>query len=268
MVHRRLILEPLTNKAFAPFGSVLQNPASCNAATKGVTANQGTATKYPDINLVENYYHLALSKKPSRVSLSMFVCRPRSLRHEGSESLLDVNILERHPYTTQTFVPLGLDGKKNVGSQYLVIVAPTLAGVSGSRRDSLTRPKPYPTRETQGSTDAKSKVFSRGRASPFDNDKTSPSSDRAPGKRAKLPKGAGLPDLSKVRVFLARGDQAVTYGAGTWHAPMIVIGTKEIEFVVTQFVNGVDIEDCQEMKVDGGSVDLRQIADRLAKPKL
>jgi ureidoglycolate lyase len=268
MTHRRLVIEPLTVEAFAPFGSVLQNPASYGAATKGVIANQGTATKYPDINLVENYYHLALSKKPSRVSMSMFVCKPRRLRHQGVESLLDVNILERHPFTTQTFVPLGLGGSKNVESQYLVVVAPTLAGVSDSRRDSLTRPKPYPTRGTQGSEGATSKVYSRARPSPFDNDKTPPSFNRAPGTRAKLPKGVGLPDICKLRVFLARGDQAVTYGAGTWHAPMLVIGRKEVEFVVTQFVNGVAIEDCQEMEVDGGSIDLKPIEDSLAKAKL
>ncbi|KAI5297650.1 hypothetical protein KEM55_004432, partial [Ascosphaera atra] len=28
------------------------------------------------------------------------------------------------------------------------------------------------------------------------------------------------PDLSKLRAFIARGNQGVTYGAGTWHAPI------------------------------------------------
>jgi hypothetical protein len=49
---------------------------------------------------------------------------------------------------------------------------------------------------------------------------------------------------------------------------MVVIGKKEVEFVVTQFVNGVGIEDCQEMEVDGGCIDLKPIEDRLAKAKL
>ena len=39
----------------------------------------------------------------------------------------------------------------------------------------------------------------------------------------------------------------MTYGAGTWHAPMIVIGDRPIDFVVVQFANEVGIEDCQEV---------------------
>jgi ureidoglycolate lyase len=45
------------------------------------------------------------------------------------------------------------------------------------------------------------------------------------------------------------GTQAVTYGAGTWHAPMIVVGDRSIDFVVVQFANDVGIEDCQEIKL-------------------
>jgi len=37
----------------------------------------------------------------------------------------------------------------------------------------------------------------------------------------------------------------VTYGAGTWHAPMVVLGNKPVDFVVVQFKNGVEVEDCQ-----------------------
>jgi ureidoglycolate lyase len=267
MTARRVPIESLTNDAFAPFGSVLENPASSGAATAGVEANQGTAIKYADITAIENYYHLALSRKPSRVSVSMFICSPRNLRQGGDESLLDIKVLERHPYTTQTFVPLGLR-QDSLEAKYLVIVAPTLpASVSRSRKDILTRPKPYPTPETKGSGQ-RSKIFAQARPSPFDNEKTPPSSS-APrlNAKAKLPKGSGLPDISNVRVFSAHGNQAVTYGAGTWHAPMIVIGTKPVEFVVTQFVNGVDIEDCQEIEVDGGSVNLKQALDSIAKAK-
>jgi ureidoglycolate lyase len=265
MTGRRVAVEPLTSETFESFGSVLEKPASSlsGAATAGVRANQGTAIKYADITNIENYYYLALSKKPSRVAVSMFVCSPRALRQEGSESLLDINILERHPFTTQTFVPLGLD-RDSSEAQYLVIVAPTLpTNVSASRKDSLSRPKPYPTPETKGRAGGaklKASVFSRARPSPFDNDQSPPSSSSS--NKTKLSKGAGMPDLSKVRVFVARGNQAVTYGAGTWHAPMVVIGTRAVEFVVTQFVNGVESEDCQEVQIDGGSVDLKHFAVR------
>lgn len=40
---------------------------------------------------------------------------------------------------------------------------------------------------------------------------------------------------------------AVTYGPGTWHAPMVVVGEKPIDFVVVQYANGVGVEDCQEI---------------------
>lgn len=61
------------------------------------------------------------------------------------------------------------------------------------------------------------------------------------------PKGPGLPDLKNLRAFVATGAQAVTYGPGTWHAPMIVIGDRPIDFVVVQFANDVGDEDCQEI---------------------
>ena len=48
----------------------------------------------------------------------------------------------------------------------------------------------------------------------------------------------------------------MTYGAGTWHAPMVVLGDRRVDFVVTQFVNGVPEDDCQEVLVENVSVDL------------
>ena len=42
----------------------------------------------------------------------------------------------------------------------------------------------------------------------------------------------------------------MTYGAGTWHAPMVVIGERPIDFVVVQFANGVGSEDCQEVELE------------------
>lgn len=70
------------------------------------------------------------------------------------------------------------------------------------------------------------------------------------------------PDLENLRAFIARGGQAVTYGAGTWHAPMVVLGSRRVDFVVAQYVNGVDDEDCQEAAfTDGIVVDLKSLSD-------
>lgn len=57
------------------------------------------------------------------------------------------------------------------------------------------------------------------------------------------------PDLSRLRAFLASGEQVTTYAPGTWHAPMVVLGMRRVDFIVGQFVNGVARDDCQEVLV-------------------
>jgi ureidoglycolate lyase len=148
--------------------------------------------------------------------MSMFSCFPRNLSGIGIDTTspsaaglglgFKVEILERHPYTTQTFAPLGLSAT-DAGTMFLVIVAPSLPG-------SITATF----------ADGSSKVV------------TNP------------------PDLSRLRAFVARGDQAVTYGPGMWHAPMAVLGQKRVDFLVTQFVNGVAEDDCQEVLLGRNSV--------------
>ena len=60
------------------------------------------------------------------------------------------------------------------------------------------------------------------------------------------------PDVSRIEAFVARGDQAVTYAPGTWHAPMIVVGRQRVDFVVVQFGNGVPGDDCELVRVGAG----------------
>ena len=59
-----------------------------------------------------------------------------------------------------------------------------------------------------------------------------------------------MPNLANIKAFIARGDQAVTYGPGTWHAPMVVLGEQAVDFVVVQYANGVPLEDCQEVELE------------------
>jgi ureidoglycolate lyase len=224
---------------------------------------------------MSNLYSLAPSQKPAKAVMNMFVCAPRSLRpnepgqsmpsswgdleldddEDGNGSyerqLLDVGILERHPFTTQTFIPMGLS-QADRHTQYLVIVAPTLPA-SASRKNT-GRPPPYPTPNVKRSKSLKD-IFARARPSPYSNEATPPSSAFSRLPQSARPKGPGLPDLKNLRAFVATGIQAVTYGAGTWHAPMIVIGDRPIDFVVVQFANEVSIEDCQEvlLKPNGNS---------------
>ena len=58
-----------------------------------------------------------------------------------------------------------------------------------------------------------------------------------------------IPDTTQLCAFLANGRQAVTYGVGVWHSPMVVVGREIVGFVVTQWANGVVGEDFQELYV-------------------
>ncbi|GAD94130.1 ureidoglycolate hydrolase, putative [Paecilomyces variotii No. 5] len=238
----RVSTAPLTTEGFAPFGTVISSPLPRNITTAPhqpsafipphgpapVVANQGSALKYSPISpLQDGYTGTCPSGKAASARMSMFSCFPRKLRKlddgsstgvqaNGPAEAFDVQILERHPFTTQTFIPIDLSSKSYAGGQeepsFLVIVSPTLKG------------------EVATATDESGKTVSINNP----------------------------PDLNNIKAFIARGGQAVTYGAGTWHAPMVVLGRRRVDFVVVQFVNGVDEEDCQEAAFkEGVMVELR-----------
>ncbi|KAL6866192.1 hypothetical protein ACO1O0_002297 [Amphichorda felina] len=209
--------QPLTKEAFAPFGDVIANPRphvhpaafSTHADSlppNAISANQGTAIQYRDLSSIKNLYSQAPSRRSSP-KMSMFVCAARELQPSptGPGSTFNVNIMERHPFTTQTFTPIS-----SSASKYLVIVAPSLA------------------------------------PSPKDASFPVPTGDGLPGR--------GLPDVLGLKAFVAESNQAVTYGAGTWHSPMVTLGEPGtvLDFVVFQFASGEAIEDCQFAELDLG----------------
>ncbi|RMD41584.1 hypothetical protein DV735_g3514, partial [Chaetothyriales sp. CBS 134920] len=214
---RTVPLLPLTPPSFAPFGTCITPPVdrslnqvpSSSPPARYPThqpspslANKNTALKSAPISPLINGY--PSSHGPSVPLMSMFSCFPRPASHTQSGKLA-IAVLERHPYTTQTFCPLALSST-DTSTCFLVIVAPSLATTT----NGVTNP----------------------------------------------------PDLANLKAFVARGDQAVTYGAGTWHAPMIVLGKARLDFVVTQFVNGVANDDCQEVSVEGVDVSLHALPIR------
>ncbi len=243
-------LIPVTNLKstdFASFGQVIQNPATHAGQPdlQHIVANQGSATKWLDITSMTNHYPLARSKNAAKVSMTMFVCKPRALKQQDGKQVFPVEILERHPFTPQTFIPLGLSAEAR-STYYLVIVAPTLPNRSWGEKDN--RQPPYPIPEPQRRRSLKDRLLG-ARPNPFTNDhtlSTTPPGPFSPG----WPKGSGPPDLANLRAFVARGDQAVTYGPGTWHAPMVALGQQPVEFVVVQHANGVADEDCQEHAIE------------------
>lgn len=237
-------VEPLTADAFHPFGAVIPNPhPSLSPSTlnvekqlpeNGSIANQNTAIKYSHVTLLSDLY--TLSRRPKALpSVSLFSCYPRTLVEDveyettpGTKDLsFDVRILERHPFTSQTFVPLGLSSS-STDTCYLVIAAPdsppTKPNALHSLRSALGRD------------------------------------------RRKLDSSVDPPDLSKMCAFLARGDQAVTYGPGTWHAPMVVLGSSNIDFVVWQYANGVSNDDCQEVLIKPAETSQRGPVVRVPSP--
>lgn len=268
---RLIPITDLDPASFAPFGEVIQNPSTHNGTPKlqRVVANQGSAEKWLDVTKMRNWYELSSSRKPASVSMNMFVCKPRQLEKREGRSVFLVKILERHPFTPQTFVPLGLTAEDK-GTCYLVIVAPTLPlrSRSGSIEDGGLEPA-YPILPPRRKRSLRERLLGT-RPNPFTNDfNPSTTSAASPSSNEPKLKGPGLPDLDNIRAFIAHGDLAVTYGPGTWHAPMVVLGEKAIDFVVVQYANGVAVEDCQEVEIQveaGGDGLAVELDDALSQP--
>ena len=102
---------PLTAGAFAPYGAVLSADRD-DVSARG--ANQGTAARRDFIAELVNL------RPHARLNLASFRCAPRDL------SRFRVALLERHPHSSQVFVPMN-------ASRYLVVVA-----LGGERPDPST----------------------------------------------------------------------------------------------------------------------------------
>jgi ureidoglycolate lyase len=101
-VIREIRAVPLTPEAFAPFGEVV-------AAGVGTSspANQGTALRYDGAARLES------SRPAARPTLAVYRSTATSLPFE-------VRLLEKHPASTQTFLPMAC-------ARFLVCVAPAAA---------------------------------------------------------------------------------------------------------------------------------------------
>lgn len=192
-VPQNIFAEALTPEAFAPYGGVI----SVNEQLKKINvsnANYGTAVKLHNVAPVVNNFANSTSGKPATTNLNVFRCSApkRLITNLGIYRTYQSKVLERHPYSTQAFIPMGQDRNK---VSYIVIVA-----------------------------------------------KTDESSEQK------------LPDPTTVKAFFCRGNQSITYGAGTWHAPMVVIdeNVPYIDFAVLIHENGVADEDCQECYFEPG----------------
>ncbi len=102
---REVRTEPLDRAAFAPFGDVVSAGLG-----HGATANQGTAVRF------DWAARLASTRPDAKPNLAVFRSVARALP-------IEIGLLERHPCSTQVFLPL-------VCSRILVCVAPSADGGS------------------------------------------------------------------------------------------------------------------------------------------
>jgi ureidoglycolate hydrolase len=105
-------IEPLTRKAFAPYGDVVAAEEET-----GSSANQGTATRFNHLTrLVNKRTHGAflmdyeLTHPPATENVCIFRVKPATIPFH-------IKLLERHKYSTQMFIPM-----THQNASYLVIV--------------------------------------------------------------------------------------------------------------------------------------------------
>lgn len=104
-------IETLTHAAFAPFGDVID----CDGAATHYPINEGYAERYHDLAKIDT------ATEGGRPLLNIFRAKPRTLP-------LRVTMMERHPLSSQAFIPLK-------PRSFLVLVArPGAAPAAGDLR--------------------------------------------------------------------------------------------------------------------------------------
>lgn len=122
-----ILANPLTPETAHPSLSII-SPTLTTAKTR--TGNQGTSTKTPDIAPCTNTYDQAPSRTPGGPVLSASRNTARVVTtNANGQNILEIAILERHPFTSQSFIPMG--GGADVS--YIVVVADS--DPSGSKPD-------------------------------------------------------------------------------------------------------------------------------------
>ena len=110
---RTIVARPLTARAFAPFGEVIERRPEPDQII-----NAGLCGRHHDL--------ARLDFADGRAGISLFDARPRALPHR-------VDLLERHPLGSQAFVPM-------TEHPFLVVVAPDEGGAPGRPLAFLTSP--------------------------------------------------------------------------------------------------------------------------------
>ncbi|KAJ2241979.1 Allantoicase [Coemansia sp. RSA 455] len=116
---RQITIEPLTIESFQPYGDVIQLEGNKNV----VLANQGTAKR---VNYVAKLENLRETTGPALQNARPNMCIFSSAPRPTVGGRFEVKLLERHPYSSQVFMPIFQHGVRNSNPDepcYLVIVA-------------------------------------------------------------------------------------------------------------------------------------------------
>ncbi|KAK5987277.1 Ureidoglycolate lyase [Cladobotryum mycophilum] len=224
----QIVAEPLTRDAFAPFGDVIQNPRP--------DAHPSTFYSYAE-SLPQN----ASSANQGTAIKYANVSRLRNLYHQApsrrSEPVMSMFVCATQAPSSST-----TDITSDLTVRFLErhpFTTQTFTPIRSSASAYLVivAPSLPPTEE--------------------DEHLPVPSGDGLPGN--------GMPNLRGLRAFVASSGQAVTYGAGTWHAPMVTLGKAgtSLDFVVSQFSSGVPEEDCQLLEFISSSSEEPRIVVRI-----
>jgi len=115
---------PLTPSAFAPYGSVLQSYPDARCAPKSIPIKQvnfGTAQKYNFLSPTASPAPLpgkwAAQGIEQKLNMCVFRCEPQN-KIGNEQGKWEVRVLERHEFSSQSFMPMGTEG-----GSYLVLVA-------------------------------------------------------------------------------------------------------------------------------------------------
>ncbi|WVF69308.1 allantoicase [Kwoniella sp. CBS 6097] len=114
---------PLTYEAFKPYGQVIQGFSFSSSAPKGIpttTANQGTASKFHRLGKIAADYPAGEGKKGG-VAIGAVKAANRLDISQGVK--IQVELLERHRFTTQAFIPLGRGPNTPAPGAFIVVVA-------------------------------------------------------------------------------------------------------------------------------------------------
>lgn len=111
-----LAVEPLSQDAFFLFGDVVE----ANNSAKTLVINEGHTQRFHDLA------HIDVMNENGKTGVSIF-------RSSALELPISIRIMERHPLSSQLFMPLG-------NEPYLVVVAPAGEFCEGDIRAFLAQP--------------------------------------------------------------------------------------------------------------------------------